>query len=76
MLFRYENLFTVNVNELMSVCVSVIASGRRYLFSAEFLGIENYKRARMETAERFGCTKGLCCEHWSNVCQLLQTFNL
>jgi len=26
----------------------------------EYLGIENFKRERLETAERFGTTKGIC----------------
>jgi len=45
-------------------CMSDI--GRRYLFSTEYLGIENYKRERMEAAERFGGSKGLCSEYAEN----------
>jgi len=37
-------------------------TGRRYLYSTEYLGIENFKRERLETAERFGISKGKCIE--------------
>jgi len=47
----------------MLMCyVYVAVTGRRHLFSMEYLGIENFKRERMETAERFGSTKGVCNE--------------
>lgn len=54
-------IVTYNIIQL-SLCCDVyrICAGKRYLFNAEYLGIENYKRMRIEAAERFGCTKGIC----------------
>lgn len=53
-LHPYRNeLFAVRAPLLRSVSVE----GRRYLYSTEYLGIENFKRDRLEAAERFGSTK-------------------